>query len=245
MKRLAYYIGISSLFFAIVILEIIYLDFIPLTILIYIGSLVLYDIIRLSTSGKRALYNAFLNYDLYKLKQIQNDYHEPKLLTQTDDYHLYLMIDMIMGDFSQISTRYNEFLYFNDLEQYYTSYLFEYSYILQNDIEAFMNLHHKFKEIKNKVLEDRVITKEPGLIFIDRQTYRIELQVLDMVYSLYKDTISADYLQEYQFTNPVYNFVKEFALFHYYINTEQKQKARSYWEDSDYIYDLIKEEDLV
>lgn len=242
MKRVAYYIGITSLFFAIFILEVIYLDFEPVTIFIYVGMLALFDIIRLSKVSKGALFNALINYDLLKLKQLANEYHEPKLLTQNDEYHLYLIVDMIMGEFSSISARYNEFLYFNDLEQYSTSYLFEYSYLLQNDIDAFLSLHKKFKEMKNKVEEDLITTKEPGVIFIDRHTFRIELEVLNLVYSLYQNNITAEYVSEFHFKYPVYNLIKEKAIFYYYMNTEQKQKAKLFWEDSNYIYDLLKEE---
>lgn len=244
MKRFAYYIGITSLFFAIVILQFLFFDFNGSVIIIYFVAVILYDVVRLQLNSVRTHYKAFLNYDEYKLSEITNTYHEPKLLTQRNMHHLYLLIDILYEQYDEVRRQYNEFTYLTDLEQYYTGYIFEFYYVLSNDIDAFMNLHKSYNKTKNKVLEDNITTWKPGVFFSERSTFTIDLAVLDLIYGLYNNIHTDTYVDEFKFRHNVYNFIKEKALFNYYINTEQKDKARRYWEQTDFLYDHIKEEDF-
>lgn len=234
MKKIAYVIGMASLFFAILILETLFNGSFIITIVWLILSLIL-SMFFLGLS--RDLQSPFEQFDIENIKRLLKSNRLSSLIYDSRRL-LEFMLKISVGEYGKVTKEYYNFTLKNDIDQYKESYIFQYLFLMKNDIDEFLKIKKDYNLIRNKVLEDNIkVMQQPGTISIHSVKYEFNLDLLDDVYSLYNDTITFDEIHSKQYKFPIYNYMKEKALYYYLTNTEQLQRRHAFWEESDYVFD--------
>ncbi len=186
--------------------------------------------------------NMFYSYDTKYLNRVSK-YRGLRYTNNNLEVRTFrLFIRGLLNDFNDIEKEYETFKYQNVIEQHRSSYVFQLYFLFNNNIEHFIELKKTDNLTRTRNLEDNIEVSKPEKISIDNRNYIIDLDIFEKVYQLYTNQISETYFDELSYPYPVYNFIKERAMYKYYENTEQVDKQHKYRENSTYILDEFLEE---
>lgn len=233
MKTMAYIIGSASFVLAVFILETLFNTNYINTII----SAVAFAFLAGAILNHRPITKPFEDHDVKNIKEILKSYKLNQI--PYDSRRLFeLMLMISIGKYRTALKEYHQFTYDNDIDQYKQSYIYQYLFLMRNDIDDFLQLKRAYNITKNKVREDNIkVMMKPGLVHLNREKYLFNLELLDDIYALYMGNMDFDALDRKKYIHQVYNYMKEKALYHYLNNTEQPKRRHAFWLDSDYIFD--------
>lgn len=241
MKTIAYIIGTAAATFAIFIIEM--LNYQEPVVTIF--TMLFFVITGLFVLKNRvSIIKPFENHNVKEVKAILKTRNLNNIFTYESRRLYELMLKVSVGEFGKAYKEYHTFTYHNELDQYKESYIYQYLFLMTNDIQKFLQLKKSYNIVRNKVIEDNIIVHlPPGAILHNGTTYKIDLTLLDDIYNLYNGSIDFDFLSRKKYKHTVYNYMKEKALYYYLTNTEQPKRRHAFWLDSNYIFDeFINEE---